>query len=115
MPGSRHPIHLARTGALVGVLILSISAIAGSATGLQAQESGHGQETAALRWGTRFVWFRPTDAGTVQVFASAGYRNAFAQPVTISADDADRWAGLADQLASAGASQAASSAPVMPL
>ena len=45
-----------------------------------------------------FVWIRATDAGTVLVYASADYRNAFAQPVVISADEADHWAALAEPL-----------------
>jgi hypothetical protein len=104
MSRPRRPNLFVRTGAVTGALLLAISALAGTASRLQAQDV---DQTAALRWGTRFVWFRPTDAGMVQVFASAGYRNAFAQPVTISADEADRWAGVVDQLAKAEALEAA--------
>jgi len=45
-----------------------------------------------------FVWIRATDEATVLVYASADYRNAFAQPVVISADEADHWAALAEPL-----------------
>ncbi len=45
-----------------------------------------------------FVWIRATDEATVLVYASADYRNAFAQPVVISADEADYWAALAEPL-----------------
>jgi hypothetical protein len=45
-----------------------------------------------------YVWLRATDEGTVLVYASSGFRNAFAQPVTLTAEEADRWAALAEPL-----------------
>jgi len=55
-------------------------------------------ETAMLRWGATVVWFRATDADSVLVFASASFRNPFAHPVAVSADDIDRWAAFAARL-----------------
>ena len=111
MRGSPRSTSLAGIAAPVGALLVGAFLAAGLATGLEAQSSdvGAGQETAALHWGTRFVWFRATTAGNVLVFASAGYRSAFTQPVTISAEDADQWAKLAEQLARAGNQGAATS------
>jgi len=56
------------------------------------------REMAMFHNSNVFVWIRATDAGTVLVYASADYRNAFAQPVVISADEADHWAALAEPL-----------------
>ena len=102
MRGFRRSTSLARFAAPLGALLVGCLPIVGHPGALMAQSSEVGQETTALHWGTRFVWFRATDKGTVEVYASAGYRSAFAQPVTISADDAERWAGLVEQLSAAG-------------
>jgi hypothetical protein len=51
-----------------------------------------------LHWGTTVVWFRAMDSDSVQVFASAGFRNPFAHPITVSADDVDRWAEFTQRL-----------------
>jgi hypothetical protein len=56
------------------------------------------REMAMFHNSNVFVWIRATDAATVLVYASADYRNAFAQPVVISADEADHWAALAEPL-----------------
>jgi hypothetical protein len=56
------------------------------------------REMAMFHNSNVFVWIRATDEATVLVYASADYRNAFAQPVVISADEADRWAALAEPL-----------------
>jgi len=56
------------------------------------------KETAMLRWGTTVVWFRATDADSVLVFASTGFRNPFVHAVAMSSDDADRWAAFDERL-----------------
>jgi hypothetical protein len=95
--------------ALAGAPLVSSSAAyaqQGSATvSRQARE----KETGMLHWGTTVVWFRATDSDSVQVFASAGFRNPFAHPVTVSADDIDRWAEFTQRLVVlSGAASAAS-------
>lgn len=69
------------------------------ATAVSAAPATHEEETAMLRWGGVVVWFHATNAGTVLVFASAGYRDPFAHPVVLTADEVDRWGALAGQLA----------------
>ena len=64
----------------------------------QGNQQSHDKETAELHWGATVVWFRATDSGSVQVFASPGFRNPFAHPVTVSAEDMDRWAEFAQRL-----------------
>jgi len=64
----------------------------------QSHQQSHDKETAELHWGATVVWFRATDSGSVQVFASPGFRNPFAHPVTVSAEDMDRWAEFAQRL-----------------
>jgi hypothetical protein len=83
---------------LAGALVVSPSAAdaqqASHAVSRQARE----KETGMLHWGTTVVWFRATDSDSVQVFASAGFRNPFAHPITVSADDVDRWAEFTQRL-----------------
>jgi hypothetical protein len=56
------------------------------------------QETASFRWGDVIAWVRVTSAGTVNVYAAHGYRSAFVVPVTLSADEVERWADLAQRV-----------------
>ena len=79
----------------------SMSAPASAPVSTAALAASHQEETAMLRWGGVVVWFRATDAGTVLVFASPGYRDPFARPTVLTADEADQWAAIAEQLASA--------------
>lgn len=84
---------------LVGATATSASAQQGREQGhQQGHQQSHDKETAELHWGATVVWFRATDSGSVQVFASPGFRNPFAHPVTVSAEDMDRWAEFAQRL-----------------
>jgi hypothetical protein len=56
------------------------------------------REMAMFHNSDTFVWMRATDAGTVLVYASVNFRNAFAQPVELTANEADRWAAAAEPL-----------------
>ncbi|MFI5248764.1 MAG: AgmX/PglI C-terminal domain-containing protein [Gemmatimonadales bacterium] len=56
------------------------------------------REMAMFHNSNTFVWIRATDAGTVLVYASVNFRNAFAQPVELTANEADAWAALAEPL-----------------
>jgi hypothetical protein len=56
------------------------------------------REMAMVHNSNAYVWIRATDAGTVLVYASVNFRNAFAQPVALTADEADKWAALAEPL-----------------
>jgi hypothetical protein len=56
------------------------------------------REMAMFHNSNIFVWIRATDAGTVLVYASVNFRNAFAQPIALTADEADKWAALAEPL-----------------
>ncbi len=67
---------------------------------LFAQAAPRDQEIGTLHWGPTVVWLRATGTGQVELFASTGFRSAFVQPVMLSAEDADRWSALFDQLAS---------------
>jgi hypothetical protein len=56
------------------------------------------REMAMFHNSNAYVWIRATDAGTVLVYASVNFRNAFAQPVALTGDEADKWAALAEPL-----------------
>lgn len=56
------------------------------------------REMAMIQNSNVYLWIRATDEGTVLVYASSGFRNAFAQPVTLTAEEADRWAAVAAPL-----------------
>jgi hypothetical protein len=90
---------------LVGATATATSALAQQGSGAGSKQGrerntqqSHDRETAELHWGATVVWFRATDSGSVQVFASPGFRNPFAHPVTVSAEDMDRWAEFAQRL-----------------
>ncbi len=57
------------------------------------------QETASWRSGDVIVWVRVAKSGAISVFASHGYRSAFAHPLGITADEADKWAEVGDRIA----------------
>ena len=80
-------------GCCAGGLLLPISS-------LFAQAAPRDQEIGTLHWGPTVVWLRATGTGQVELFAFTGFRSAFVQPVMLSAEDADRWSALFDQLAS---------------
>lgn len=82
------------SGLLAAVLLASGALTAALARPVFAQQ----QETATLHWGGTVVWLRATDEANVLVFASPGYRNAFARPTILSADEADQWATLIERL-----------------
>jgi hypothetical protein len=84
--------------ALAGASLVSPSAAYAQQGSRTVSRQTHDKETGMLHWGTTVVWFRATDADSVQVFASAGIRNPFAHPVTVSAEDIDRWAEFAQRL-----------------
>ena len=65
---------------------------------LFAQAAPQDQEIGTLHWGPAVVWLRATGTGQVELFASTGFRSAFVQPVMLSAEDAERWSALLDQL-----------------
>jgi hypothetical protein len=56
------------------------------------------REMAMFHNSNTFVWIRATDAGMVLVYASVNFRNAFAQPIALTADEADKWAAVAEPL-----------------
>jgi hypothetical protein len=90
-------------GAFAGVLAVPLgapfaAAYAQGASGSAAPAPARQKETAMLHWGTTVVWFRATAADSVLVFASPGFRNPFAHPIAVSADDIDRWAEFAQRL-----------------
>jgi hypothetical protein len=108
----------ALVGPVVGVLAVPLEApfamaFAQGASGNAASAPTRQKETAMLHWGATVVWFRATAADSVLVFASPGFRNPFAHPVAVSADDIDRWAEFAQRLVvlSGSASVAAPSSP----
>jgi hypothetical protein len=84
--------------ALTGALLLSPSAACAQQASRAVSRPAHEKETGMLHWGTTVVWFRATDSDSVQVFASAGFRNPFAHPITVGAEDIDRWAEFTQRL-----------------
>jgi hypothetical protein len=96
MHGSRRLLRtlhrLDRCPGAVGLAFFTLSAT------VSAQTPRMEQEVGTVHWGSAVVWFRATNAGAVQVFASTGYRSAFAQPVILSAGDVERWATALDYL-----------------
>ncbi len=94
-------VRLALTIALGVAPLVSQPAVA---TSQQAELAGASsrvtdmREMAMFHNSNTFVWIRATDAGTVLVYASVNFRNAFAQPVELTANEADAWAALAEPL-----------------
>src|SRR5579863_1103569 len=84
--------------AVVAVPLAAPMAYAQGASGSAASAPARQKETAMLHWGTTVVWFRATAADSVLVFASPGFRNPFAHPIAVSADDIERWAEFAQRL-----------------
>src|SRR5579862_770999 len=93
----RRAPHVMVGASSVSCVVLAV-VLAVAAAPLAAQPPGAEEEIGSVHWGRTVVWLRATDAGDVKVFASAGYRNAFVQPVVASADDVDRWAAVLEQL-----------------
>jgi hypothetical protein len=83
----------------IGALAVCSVHAASSTDELGAQAPSTGQEVGMAHWGSTYVWLRVTETGLVEVYASTGYRNAFVQPVALTASDVDRWASSLDQLA----------------
>jgi hypothetical protein len=99
------PAIVCAAAGLTAALVAGLAGATATATAASAQQGreqshqpSHDKETAELHWGATVVWFRATDSGNVQVFASPGFRNPFAHPVTVSAEDMDRWAEFAQRL-----------------
>ena len=105
--------------AFVGALAVAVAlpfAVAhaqGASSNVAASRQKEAKETAMMRWGATVVWFRATAADSVLVFASPGFRNPFAHPISVSSEDADRWAQFAQRLVvlSGAASAESSSSP----
>ena len=55
-------------------------------------------ETGSWRSGDAMVWMRVAPTGAISVYASHGYRSAFAHAITITPEDADKWAEIGDHL-----------------
>lgn len=107
----------------VGALAVPIAAPFAVAYAQGASSSGaasrqkEAKETAMMRWGATVVWFRATAADSVLVFASPGFRNPFAHPISVSSEDADRWAEFAQRLvvlSGAAPAESSSSPPPAP-
>ena len=99
-PRGLHRLHCARRVAIRVSAVCCACALLLPPASLSAQAGPQEQEIGTLHWGPAVVWLRATQTGQVELFASAGFRSAFVQPVLLSGEDADRWAALLDQLAS---------------
>jgi hypothetical protein len=55
-------------------------------------------ETGSWRSGDAIVWVRVAPTGAISVYASHGYRSAFAHAILISPEDAERWADIGDHV-----------------
>jgi hypothetical protein len=95
---------IVRVAVATALGVAALAAQAGVATAQQAELAGASsrvtdmREMAMFHNSTTFVWIRATDAGTVLVYASVDFRNAFAQPVELTAAEADVWAAVAEPL-----------------
>lgn len=67
-------------------------------------------ETGSWRAGDAMVWVRVAPTGAISVYASHGYRSAFAHAIVISPEDAEKWADIGDRLL---AGQTTNSGPVV--
>ena len=104
-PESAPPGRLiVRVALVIALGVAALISRPGVATSQQAELAGASsrvtdmREMAMFHNSNTFVWIRATDAGTVLVYASVNFRNAFAQPVALTADEADKWAALAEPL-----------------
>ena len=55
-------------------------------------------ETGSWRAGDAIVWVRVAPTGAVSVYASHGYRSAFAHAIIITPEDADKWADIGEHM-----------------
>ena len=55
-------------------------------------------ETGSWRSGDAIVWVRVAPTGAISVYASHGYRSAFAHAIIIASEDAERWADIGDHV-----------------
>jgi hypothetical protein len=55
-------------------------------------------ETGSWRSGDAIIWIRVAPTGSIGVYASHGYRSAFARAVYITPEDAERWADMGDRV-----------------
>jgi len=98
---SRAPVRVALVIALGVAALISQPGVATSQpaelTGVSSRVTDM-REMAMFHNSNAYVWIRATDAGTVLVYASVNFRNAFAQPVALTVDEADTWAALAEPL-----------------
>ena len=78
------PAIVCAAAGLTAALVAGLAGATATATAASAQQGreqghqqghqqGHDKETAELHWGATVVWFRATDSGRVQVFASPGF------------------------------------------
>ncbi len=65
---------------------------------LATQTQQREMETGSWRAGDAIVWVRVAPTGAIAVFASHGYRSAFAHAVYITPEDAERWADIGDHV-----------------
>jgi hypothetical protein len=84
-------------GAIALAQAASAQSVAKPALATQTQQRE--QEIGSWRSGDAIVWVRVAPTGAISVYASHGYRSAFAHAVYITPDDAERWADVADHLA----------------
>ena len=55
-------------------------------------------ETGSWRSGDAIVWVRVAPTGAISVYASHGYRSAFAHAIIIAPEDAEKWADIGDHV-----------------
>jgi hypothetical protein len=65
---------------------------------LATQTQQRETETGSWRSGDAIIWIRVAPTGAIAVFASHGYRSAFAHAVYITPEDAERWADMGDHV-----------------
>ena len=88
------------TRLVLGAIILAQVAHAQSVAkpALATRTVVHETETGSWRSGDAIVWVRVAPTGAISVYASHGYRSAFAHAIIITPEDVDKWADLGDHV-----------------
>lgn len=88
------------TRLILGALVLAQVAQAQSVAkpALATHTAMHETETGSWRAGDAIVWVRVAPTGAISVYASHGYRSAFAHAIIIAPEDADKWADIGEHM-----------------
>ncbi|HZS59046.1 MAG TPA: AgmX/PglI C-terminal domain-containing protein [Gemmatimonadaceae bacterium] len=83
-------------GACILAQVAQAQSVAKPALAMHTTE--HETEIGSWRDGDAVVWVRVAPTGAISVFASHGYRSAFAHAIIITPEDADKWAEIGEHM-----------------